>query len=430
MDEPLERVVAPTLVSEPEVTRPEASESGRPWRRVISTPARHRMAIIAASSLCISTFTSGFDTILPLYVTRELGYSAGDWAQLRSLRFAGVLVGVLVLGILSDRFGTRKFGVLGLWGGGLLAILAGLLGGRGLGIIIPVLGALVSTAFVNLNTLTQLVTEQRAGLANSIYRSVGAGATIVAPFLATALAGYWGGYPLVFVVLGACMLLAGGVLLRHPEVNPPLAKAPFREEMRRLGKVYQAAWAVRPLILVIVAQAVYFGLMGASVSFAAIRLTRQLPLSDQEFGVLASVGGALGLGCILLSTRWLDRSRLHYLHAICGSAMSVCILVMGWGRSVPLAMAGFLGSAALMGMMVGPLSLWVARVAGPCSLTSAFAVHKLVSAALLSLAILLMGVVESSLGLNAVFLLPGALGILLAPCFAFFPEGRSPQRNP
>ena len=72
---------------------------------------------------------------------------------------------------------------------GSLAVTAGAMvvlgvgGGPALWLLMPVIGALVSTCYVNLNTLTQMVSARRQGLANSIYRSIGAGAGVAAPLI-------------------------------------------------------------------------------------------------------------------------------------------------------------------------------------------------------------------------------------------------------
>src|SRR3712207_4739407 len=56
---------------------------------LVATRARQRMTVLAATAVLFGAIVFGLEVILPLWVTRELGYSAGQWAQLRSLRMGG-----------------------------------------------------------------------------------------------------------------------------------------------------------------------------------------------------------------------------------------------------------------------------------------------------------------------------------------------------
>lgn len=379
---------------------------------LLATQARRRMGVVAGTALLFSLFNSGIDTILPLWATKALGFADYQWAQLRSLRFAGVLVGVILLGALSDRFGQRLLGALSMFCGAVLFLVMSVGGKAGIWIAMPILGALVSTAFVNLNTLTQQVSDARQGVANTIYRSIGAAAGIVAPVLATTLAVLWHGYPPVMRVSAVLLVGAGLLLLRYPgEVTPP-PLANMRQEILRLIHGYRIAVAQGELMSFIVISLIWGNVLAGVGAFAAIWFTQDLHMSDQQFGLLCSLAGITAFIFTALAGLYLDRISLRKLHLGVAVLSGCCSLLMGVGYSPLLSAIGFIGFAPLTGMLAGPTSMWVSRAAGAGTQTAAFSVQKITSALAVAVAMVILGWLEALVGIRAIFLYGGVLGVL------------------
>jgi YNFM family putative membrane transporter len=391
-------------------------------RRLVATPGRHRMSAIAATALLFGLFTSGADTILPLWATRDLGWSAADWALLRSLRFAGILVGVVLLGALSDRFGQRRIGALSLVGAAVLTLGFGLLPPRLAWFVMPVYGALVSTGFVNLNTLTQQVSARRQGLANSIYRSVGAGAGIVAPVLATALAGAWGSYSRVFLALALVVAAAAAVLGFHPDDAPSAPLADWRRELAGAWAGYRQVLGQRPLMRYIHLSNLAMNTVAGVSAFAAIYFTHELGQSDQRYGFFASVTGLLVFAANVLGGFFLDHVALRRLSGWLVLLSGASCALMGTLRSPVLFIVGWCVFAPTANLFILPASMWVSRAAGPASLAAVFSVHKILTAAYLAGTMLLLGLLERWLGIRLILLGGGLLGMLSAWALFRLPE--------
>ncbi|MBD3175116.1 MAG: MFS transporter, partial [Armatimonadia bacterium] len=200
------------------VSRPEEnSDASTPSQPSL---ARRRMGVVAATTLLWGTFVIGSDVLLPLWAAGDLGISADRWAHLRALRMVGVMVGILPLGVLAERYGARRLGPA------CMVLIAGVMvawsfgEGAGLWVGMPLLGALVSASFVNLNTLTQRISDARQGLANSIYRGCFSATAIFAPILVTRLASVWSGYPPVLLVLAGILIASAAILFRYPGERP------------------------------------------------------------------------------------------------------------------------------------------------------------------------------------------------------------------
>jgi len=394
---------------------------------LVATQARRRMAVVVATALLFSVFTVSGEVILPLWVTRDLGLAPSQWAQLRSLRMTGVLVGVILLGALSDRFGQRLVGALSMLGVAAVLVALGLGWGMSIWVAMPFYGALVSTAFVNLNTLTQQVSDRRQGLANSIYRSVGAAAGIGAPVLATRLALVWHGYPPVFLALAGVLVVAAVVLLRYPGEPTPPPLGNLRAEVRRLWEGYRAALRERELVRVICYSQTWGNVLAGVGIFAAIRFTRELGLTDQQFGLLSGTAGAVTLLASVSLGLFLDRVSLRKLHFGVALVASACSVLMGLGNSVLLGALGFVLSGPLCAMLSGPVSMWVSRAAGKSSQTAAFTVHKVLSGLYLALTSALLGLLETWIGMRAIFLYGGLAGVVASFLFLALREPPPPE---
>lgn len=225
-----------------------------------------------------------------------------------------------------------------------------------------------------------LSTPARQGLANTIYRSVNAGAGIVAPLAATVAAAAAGGYPPIFLLLALLVLMAAWTLARYPDdvVHPPWRS--LAEEARRLWLGYAGALRERRLM-----QFMHLSLFCASAlagvsAFAAIRFTRELELTDSQFGLLSTMAGLL-IFILILSAAWfLDRISLRILHVGTGLIAAAGSCVMGASNHLWISIGGFLVTVSMTAVIVGPSSMWVSRIAGAATQTAAFSVYNVLSA--------------------------------------------------
>lgn len=384
--------------------------------------ARRRLMAVAVSGFLVSFCYVAADVILPLWATRDLGLQAADWAHVRSLRFAGVLAGVVLLGAVSDRLGPRRGAVLALSAAGVVTGLFWLNSRSVLWLLMPVFGALLSTAMVNLNTLTQAVTPTRQGVANSVYRGVGAAAGIVAPIVATFLANAWGGYPAVFLLLGALTVLGGVVVLAYPMDEPMAPLERPTREFRRFWGVYASALRERALMRYIHVSQLCLNSLACVSGFVAIRLTRELGMSDRSFGVFSTAVGVLTFALIAGAAFCVDRLSLRRVHLAVGLVAAAGTVLMGAAHSLTLTCLGALLAMPLSAMLIVPGSMWVSRAAGGASQTAAFAVHKVVTALYLSAAMFVFGLLERWVGIRGVLLLGGSIGLVTALGFMFLGE--------
>jgi len=403
-----------------------ARNSGSKLSWLLATQARQRMSIVASTSLLFGAFSAGTEVVFPLWVTKELGYTPSQWAQMRSMRMIGILVGILFLGALSDRFGQRLIGALSMLGAAACLILLGMGPRSTIWYIIPILGALVSTSFVNLNTLTQGISHRRQGTANAVYRSVGTIASIVAPVMATGLAAIWHGYSGVFYVFAGTLVAAACVLWFYPGEQIPESLGDIRKEMLRLTRGYRDAFKERQLMNIIHYSQIWTGVLAGVGVFAAIRFTRELGQTDQYFGLISSIAGALTFVSIAGTAFVLDRVSLPKLFGTLAVLSGLCSAVMGLNDSMLLATIGFLCFVPLTSVLVGPVSMWISRAADPNAQAAAFSVHKLISAAYTAGSIAILGYLEQKIGIRSILLYGGILGMLIGMRFFWLPEPGSP----
>lgn len=392
-----------------------------------SSLARRRMGVIVSTTLLWGMFSSGAEVLLPLWVSGELGLSADQWAHLRSLRMIGVLVGILPLGVLTERYGDRLLGAI------CMALIAVVLVAWSMGeslalwVGMPIYGALVSAAFVNMNTLTQRISDARQGLANSIYRSVYACAAIFAPVIVTRLAKAWHGYPPVLYTLAGALVVGAVVLMQYPDHRLPARTVGAWGACRDMWVSYRQACRNRDLMRMILLTQFWFAAVAAVGTFAAIRFTQELGVSDGRFGEYGAASGLLTLLGVICSGFLLDRVSIRKFSIVCAMGAAACCLVMGLGDSVAVSAVAFILHGPLHMMLSSPVSMWVSRSAGDTSQTSAFSMHKVVTAAFLAASVALLGLLESRYGMRTLLLGSGVLGVAVAASFGLLREPPRPK---
>lgn len=407
------------------VSRSRRQPVGESTTRVGSL-ARRRMGVIASTTLLWGMFSSGAEVLLPLWVSGELGLNADQWAHLRSLRMVGVLVGILPLGVLTERYGDRLLGAVCMVLIAVVLVAWSMGGSVSLWVGMPIFGALVSAAFVNMNTLTQRISDARQGLANCIYRSVYACAAIFAPIVVTRLAKTWNGYPPVLYTLAAALVAGGALLMLYPDRRRPAGTVGAWGACRDMWVSYRQALRSRDLMRMILVTQFWFASVAAVGTFAAIRFTQELGVSDRRFGEFGAAAGLLTLIGVSCSGLLLDRVSIRRFSILCAMGSAACCLVMGLGDSVAVSAVAFILYGPLHMMLSSPVSMWVSRSAGDASQTSAFSMHKVVTAAFLAAGVALLGLLESRYGMRAVLLGSGVLGVLVAASFGLLREPPRP----
>jgi MFS family permease len=374
---------------------------------LLASAARQRMTVLALSAACFAVSNSAFDMIAPLWATADLGYSAADWAHLRALRFTGTFAGILVLGIVAERVGSRRMAALSLALGG-CAMSSMALGKAWLiTFCMPLFGALVSTTFVNFNALTQQVTARRQGLANGIYRGIGAGMAIIAPVLATALAQHWGAWSPVLQCAALLTALGGLAILFYPEPG-----GGDRRSLRLVVQGFLATARKRALWhLTLVDQAMAFT-QGAMAAFASLRLTRELGVSETHFGLVCAAGAGLGLVAILAAGVLFQRLPLRWGMFVSWLGSAIGSLVLGVSDSVPLGIAAVLLVATCWPITTVPGSMWIGLCGGASA--TAFTLHKIIQSGVAVVSMLLLGWLQPRFGMQPLLLAGGILGLPLA----------------
>jgi hypothetical protein len=272
----------------------------------------------------------------------------------------------------------------------------------------PFFGALVSSSFVTFNALTQQVSDHRAGLANGIYRGVGAAMAIVAPLAATALAARLGTYQPVLLAGAFCLGLAGVAILVYPD-------RPGSERGRPLAEVlalFATAVRNRPLWAFIAADQTFALTQSAVAAFTALRLTRELHLSEPAFGVLFTIAAGLCLAATLITGAVVERFPLGRVMGLFWIVCATASVVIGLGDSLTWAIAASLTLSVFWGITSVPGSLWLSRVGGANATT--FTVHKIFQAGSMAVGMALVGWLEPIAGMRQLFFVGGLVGLPLA----------------
>lgn len=367
------------------------------------------MGALAASSALFFLTEAGFGVIGPLWAAQDLSLGNDEWAFLRAANALGGFGGILMLGLLAERFGSSLTSALALLGFGLA--LAGL--GAGIDTVLPMaaLGAFSAIVYVGYNTLTQRLPGERAGLANAIYRATGAVAAIVAPMLATQAAHAWGRYGPVLIAGSVLAALAGLLILAAGERGSGRSFAATLAAFRR--------WFGSPPLLSFIALTRAFGIAAAPVgAFAALRFTRELGLGGAQFGALCSAIAVVSLLALLVSGWIVERLGASRTLALAWAGCSAAALTLGLSDSLATSIAAYALFVPLHAMCSVPLSLWSSRIidAAPdrAGHNAVFTVQKLYQSGVTMVAMALLGLLEPAVGMSVLMWCGGLLGLPLA----------------
>lgn len=122
----------------------------------------------------------------------------------------------------------------------------------------------------------------------------------------------------------------------------------------------------------------------------------------------------------------MDRVSLRGMHAVVSALASLAALAMGVGDSPVLGAVGFAAFGPLAYLLNTPASMWVSRAGGKRSQSSAFSVFKVMQAGYAAAAMALLGLLESFIGIRAVLLYGGILGLAVSPLYLLLREPPKP----
>lgn len=168
----------------------------------------------------------GLDLIAPfmlLYLRGPLGISEGTTAILYALLLVGAVVGPLLAGSLSDRFGRQRTLIV-YYLLSAVGVVAFLLAGSNLVLLVPLLLPFGTAVFSESPVLQAFLADRAAGpirdVAFSIYFTVAFGVAAVWAFVIGNVAATWG-YPVAFGVMAASYLAAAVLIALVPAPAPP-----------------------------------------------------------------------------------------------------------------------------------------------------------------------------------------------------------------
>jgi predicted MFS family arabinose efflux permease len=206
-----------------------AQASGSLREQFRAVVARGDLRVILGASL-VAAGGRGLDIVAPfmlLYLSGPLGFSEGTTALLYALLLVGAIVGPLLAGSLSDRYGRRRTLITyySLCAAGILAFLAA---GSNLAVLLPLMLPFGTAVFSESPVLQAFLADRALGpmrdVAFSVYFTaafgVGAGwAWVIGQVVQHA------GYPVAFVVMAASYIGAG-LLVSLVRGSAPDAMAP------------------------------------------------------------------------------------------------------------------------------------------------------------------------------------------------------------
>ena len=208
--------------------RARARDAGSVWRQLREVLGRRDLRLILGASL-IAAGGRGLEIAAPfmlLYLRGPLRISEGTTALLYALLLVGAVVGPLLAGWLSDRYGRRRT-LLAYYGLSTAGILAFLGAGSNLVLLVPLLLPFGTAVFSESPVLQAFLADRASGpirdVAFSVYFTVAFGIGALWALVIGNVAASWG-YPAAFVVM-AGSYLGAALLVGLVRVDRPTPSA-------------------------------------------------------------------------------------------------------------------------------------------------------------------------------------------------------------
>jgi len=209
--------------------RHRARASGSMRDQVREVVGRRDLRLILAASL-VAAGGRGLDIVAPflvLYLAGPLGFDEVTVSWLYALLLVGSVVGPILAGVLSDRFGRRRV-VVAYYVASAIGIAAFVASGANLWLLAPLLLPFGTAVFSESPVLQAYLADRSAGPTRDVAFSlfftfafgIGAFWAYVIGFVADTA-----GYPMAFGVMAASYLVAAALLLAIREGSDPQAAA-------------------------------------------------------------------------------------------------------------------------------------------------------------------------------------------------------------
>jgi MFS family permease len=203
-----------------------ARESGSVRQHLREVIGRRDLRLILAASL-VAAGGRGLDIVAPfmvLYLAGPLGFSPGTVNLLYALLLVGAIVGPILAGILSDRYGRRRT-LVAYYLLSAVGILSFLAAGANLVLLVPLLIPFGTAVFSESPVLQAYLADRASGptrdVAFSVYFTAAFGIGAFWAFvIGTVIAEF--GYPVAFGLMAASYLAAAGLLILIREEPPSL----------------------------------------------------------------------------------------------------------------------------------------------------------------------------------------------------------------
>ncbi len=197
--------------------RRRARASGSVGGQLREVVGRHDLRLILGASL-VAAGGRGLDIVAPfmvLYLSGPLGFDTSTVNLLYALLLVGAVVGPILAGVLSDRFGRRPT-LVTYYLASAVGILAFLAAGANLFLLVPLLLPFGTAVFSESPVLQAYLADRAAGpmrdVAFSVYFTfafgIGAFWAFIIGFVADAF-----GYPVAFTIMAASYVAAAALLL-------------------------------------------------------------------------------------------------------------------------------------------------------------------------------------------------------------------------
>jgi DHA1 family bicyclomycin/chloramphenicol resistance-like MFS transporter len=279
---------------------PAAADGGR---GVISWGLLLVLASLAAvAPIATDLYLPGFPEL-----GRALGAGASQVQLTLTTFLAGLAVGQLVMGPLSDRLGRRRPLVVG----AALCAVGGVVSAMAPTIEILVAARLLQGfagaggMVIGRAVIADLVQGRAAAKAFTLMLTVGGVAPVLAPFAGGLLLGPLGWRGLLWTVAALCAAMLLAVLAIVRETHPPETRAAtgitYREALRRLGRAGSGYWSPVGVF------ALSFGVLMAYIASSPFVYQNVVGLGEVAYGVAFGVNAAGLISAGWIAGRLVDR---------------------------------------------------------------------------------------------------------------------------